>query len=70
MNEITNKAEQAAEPQYPTREQIKAIIIDDTKNGEPFYPSDIAINHGIDLEDTYAAIGELIESGKIITLDD
>ena len=70
MSEITNKAEQAAEPQYPTREQIKAIIIDDTKNGEPFYPSDIADNHGIDLADTYAAIDELIESGKIITMDD
>ena len=52
-----------------TKDQIKEIILNKTKLGEIFYPSDIANNFGLDLVKVMDAISELKKEGKLSDLN-
>ena len=47
------------------REKIKQIILDDTKIGQIFYPSDIAAKFSIDLMRVVEATNELKKEKKL-----
>ena len=48
-----------------TNTQIKELVLDETRDGRPFYPSDIAMEHGLDLEAVVTAVEELRDEGKL-----
>ena len=48
------------------KESVKKIILKETHVGQIFYPSDIANEHGLDLETVMEVMSELKENKRII----
>ena len=48
-----------------TQTQVRELILNETSDGKPFYPSDIAMEHGLDLEVVVNAVDNLRNEGKL-----
>ena len=49
-----------------TASQIRGLILEKMGPGKPFYPSDLAMEYGLDFDAVLEAVGMLREEGRIV----
>lgn len=66
QNQDLSVGDEAPDNYDMTPRQIKAMILEKIGVGEPFYPSDLAIEQGLDFDAVIKAVEMLREEGRII----